>query len=374
MPSRAGWSALVAAVATLVAGRVFGLVELYIFASALFIATVFGVLRVAAPLSALSVTRVARPEVLEVGDDGLAELEVSNTRSWRLPALRLWEAVGDDSGAPIQLAPLRRHRSVSAHYRVPTDRRGVVELGPLRVERTDLLGLARRATFVGRTDSVLVLPRTVDLAFPGLESRGALGEHLRLRAWSTSGTEFHAQREYVPGDDLRRINWKSSARSGELIVRESAREGVRQCVVVLDLATASYADELDVETAVSTAASVVRAAEAAGVATRFLAHGADLRGLSITAQTTHWLATATTTLRTDPLVIGAHSDGLSLVVAITGAHGEAAIDSIRSQCGPDDTVVTVRADATSSDTDRSFAIHGTDLDSVADAWHRLVGR
>ena len=50
------------------------------------------------------------------------------------------------------------------------------------------------------------------------------------------------------------------------------------------------------------------------------------------------------------------------------------IDSIHSQCGPDDTVVTVRADATSSDTDRSFAIHGTDLDSVADAWHRLVGR
>ena len=156
-------------------------------------------------------------------------------------------------------------------------------------ERTDSLGLCRRIVARGRR-RVLVVPERVPLAFLGTGSSGRLGQHLRMKAFGQTGSEFHSQREYTPGDDLRRINWKTSARAGTLIVRETAMEGVQRCVVVLD----TFADEYDdngFERAVTAAASVVAAASAVGIATRLVSPGIDLRGPDVAPHSLRWLAT-----------------------------------------------------------------------------------
>ena len=80
---------------------------------------------------------------------GTATVTATNQGTLRTPWLRLWEPVGRDAGAPMRMAPLRSGASGDATYRIPTDHRGIVELGPLRVERTDHFGLAASGSFVG---------------------------------------------------------------------------------------------------------------------------------------------------------------------------------------------------------------------------------
>jgi hypothetical protein len=128
-------------------------------------------------------------------------------------------------------------------------------------------------------------------AFPqATSSAGRLGENLRMKANAQNGSEFHSQREYAPGDDLRRINWKTTARFGDLIVRETAQEGIRHCTVVLDTMADGY-DEDAFERAVTAAASVVATAAAAGITTRLVAPDIDLRGPDVAPQSMRWLAT-----------------------------------------------------------------------------------
>lgn len=358
MPTRAGWSAALAAAVAFVAGRVFGLVELYMAGTALVTALVVALVSVSRGGRTLTADRVAEPPVAEVGDEARAALTVQNRSVWRTPVLRLWDAVGDDAGVPMRLAPLRRGRHATATYRIPTNQRGIVELGPLRVERTDLLGLARRSAFVGSSSEVVVLPRIVALDFPSLVSSGVIGASLRRRAWAVSGTEFHAHREYVPGDDLRTINWKASARMGDLMVRETERPGLRHCTVVLDRRAAVFTND-SFEVAVSIAASLVNAAQTARTPVHFLADGADLRGVDVAATASRWLATVARGGAAVPTITRA-ADGLAVVVAVSGSDDFLA--SVKAQCGPDDTFAGLRVDADNT------------LEHMSDLWNGLVRR
>jgi uncharacterized protein (DUF58 family) len=375
MLTRHGWATMFAAVAAFVTGRLFGLIELYVFGVALVTVLAGAAAIVRRPLPALQVRRLARPGTVSVGEPARVDIQLANTSSRRVPRLRLWEPVGDRGGAPMQLAPLPAGEVVTAAYRVPSNRRGILRIGPLSAERTDPLGLCTHAQSVAGTGEVLVVPERLPLAFPGLDSRGRLGDHLRMKSWGQSGNEFHSQREYVPGDDLRRINWKSSARTGELIVRETAREGIRHCTVVLDTRDEEYDDGIDsfdaFERAVVAAASIVASSTAAGVATRLVAPGLDLRGPDVAHESLRWLATVSTGDSSVDLGTNPHSDGLGLVVVVTGNAGAASIASVRNASGPDDTITLVTTALTPT-TDTRFAVDGTSLEALQTSWDQLV--
>ncbi len=68
---------------------------------------------------------------------------------------------------------------------------------------------------------------------------------------------FHALREYESGDDLRLIHWRSTARTGTLMVRQQADPSRPNCDIVLDVARSSYRDEEAFESAVEAAASII---------------------------------------------------------------------------------------------------------------------
>ena len=133
--------------------------------------------------------------------------------------------------------------------------RAVVTVGPVRSVRGDPLGLVRRR--LRWTDGVdlYVHPRLVSLDGAAAGVLKDL-EGQATRVISDSDLSFHALRDYVAGDDRRHIHWRSTARTGRLMVRQF--EDTRRTHTAIALATdpADYADADEFEIAVAAASSI----------------------------------------------------------------------------------------------------------------------
>ena len=254
---------------------------------------------------------------------------------------------------------------------MPTARRGLIRTGPLRALRRDVLGLTQRTTTLAGTEEVLIVPHTVGLPFPSVGSSGRLGQHLRMKSWGQTGTEFHSLREYQRGDDIRRINWKASARATSLIVRETALEGIRRCTVVLDTTAAEYFGG-SFEQAVIAAASVTASSAHAGVNTRFATHGVDLRGPDVAANTLRWLATVEPIDEVPELVSmnNGMSEGMGLLVIITGSAQSTAAGQLRASTNQDETLVVVCA--TEYEASSRFIVDATSTEAMIASWTLLI--
>ena len=110
-------------------------------------------------------------------------------------------------------------RGASGEVPLPTQRRAVIELGPLRAVRGDVFGSDPPGRAVAGAPAGLRAPahRAAASSLPGFV-RDLEGEESTKR--TASDLSFHTLREYVPGDDRRFIHWKSTARNGTLQVRE----------------------------------------------------------------------------------------------------------------------------------------------------------
>ena len=176
-------------------------------------------------------------ERLQVGVDGRVDVVVEATSGRRMPTLSVSDAF--DRGrraARFLLAPLEPGEDARAAYRFPTDRRGRFEVGPLRATVTDPFGLASRTRRVLGTEEVIVYPRVHDIMAPpetgGVElDRDMPRAHGRL---DPSG-EFLTLRDYAPGDDLRHVHWRSTARRGRLMMRQNEARRRTPVLVMLDV-------------------------------------------------------------------------------------------------------------------------------------------
>jgi len=150
------------------------------------------------------------------------------------------------------LGPYARHEETVP---LPSLPRGVHSVGPVRYEKTDPVGLVSRVFETGVPVPLMVAPRVTDLSvFAGgltNDLDGATSQQL-----SMSDLAFHALREYVPGDDLRHVHWRSSAKAGELLVRQYHETRRGHVTVLVDPATSSYPRRRDFELAVSVATSI----------------------------------------------------------------------------------------------------------------------
>src|SRR5882757_5102357 len=165
MLTRHGWSAVAAAAAAFVIGRVFGLMELFVLGAGLAVAIVVALVVVRQPMPQVVVQRVVRPSMVAVGEPARVDMQVVNVDRRKTPHLQLWEPVGDNGGAPMQLASLLPNEAASAAYRVPTSRRGLLTVGPLLAHRRDVLGLCSKGTTIAGSDDILIVPQHVHLAF-----------------------------------------------------------------------------------------------------------------------------------------------------------------------------------------------------------------
>lgn len=189
-----------------------------------------------------------------VGDRAVGAIEVTNTADRPLLPAAMELPVGRAT-AVFQLPRMRPQAVHEDLFTIPTHRRAVIVVGPVRSVRQDPLGLLRRQLTWTEPQDLFVHPRTV--ALQG-SSAGFIRdlEGLPTRDLSSADVSFHALRDYVPGDDRRHIHWKTVARTNTLMVRQFEETRRAHLAIALSTNTAEYATESDFELAVSVAASI----------------------------------------------------------------------------------------------------------------------
>lgn len=260
MPTRSGWLVVIGGGAAVAVGRLLALTELYVLGSIALALVVVAVVSVRRGLPRLVVERVIAPPRVHRGGDSRVELRVGNGGRRRSPLLELHDPVAGTVGARMALAPIDagEHRAVS--YRLPTAQRGILDIGPLTATRTDPFGVACRRTEVAGETHLTVLPTVEPLhRLPDAPGRDdPLSGTSRPLLTRPGGGEFASLREYVAGDDLRRVHWPSSARFGDLLVRQEDPPWQGHLTLLLD-ARADRVSPDRFEYAVTAAASIVHA-------------------------------------------------------------------------------------------------------------------
>lgn len=140
-------------------------------------------------------------------------------------------------------------------FAIPTARRAVLTVGPVTSVRADPLSLLRREHDLTEEDLLYVHPRTVRVE----SSAAGLIRDLEgnsVRKLTESDVAFHALRDYVPGDDRRHIHWKTSARSGRLMVRQFEETRRSHLLILLSTRVEDYATDDEFELAISIAGSL----------------------------------------------------------------------------------------------------------------------
>jgi len=251
-----GWALLVGGVVCGVGAATLGYPELIVLALACGLALLIAVAWTAAR-PRLLVMREIQPTRVTVGGPALGLVTVTNRGARPSTALLARERVGDESiDVPLPRLGTRATRSVT--YRLPTGRRGVVAVGPMTITRTDPLGLIRIVQRHGSVETLWVYPRIHPVEPLSAGRRFSLeGPTSDLSPHGT--VSFHALREYVVGDDPRRIHWRSTAHTGTLMVRQFVDTSLPNGLIVLDTRQASYREPAFFEEAVEIAASLVAA-------------------------------------------------------------------------------------------------------------------
>jgi uncharacterized protein (DUF58 family) len=141
----------------------------------------------------------------------------------------------------LPIVRLGANQEVAHRYSLRCQRRGVYEVGPLVAVGSDPLGLSRRARVVATPFELLVHPR-VEVVSDRPLTRQFEDPPIRppvSKPWP-SGLEFYGMREYVPGDDLRRIVWRATARTGRVMVREAEQGITDHITIILDTDRGSH--------------------------------------------------------------------------------------------------------------------------------------
>ena len=269
MPTRAGWSVLIGGVLFTVAGRLFGALEFLVVGVAGVAAVLLAVVVRRIRPSRVAVARQLTPPKVPAGEPARIDLEIVNHATYRTPVIRLHDAVSGSRGVELSLAPIAKDGGrVHGAYRLPTTRRGVLDLGPLRIEDTDGLGLARRSHQIDTRVRLIVHPPIEQLPLRSVPAGDdpLVGDELR-QSLGLSDEEFDGLREYVPGDDLRKIHWPSSARLDELQVRQFRPPRHGRLSIVID--TRPPGDTaVAIDATSSVAGSIANAVLGSGDATR----------------------------------------------------------------------------------------------------------
>ena len=248
-----GWAVLAIMVAAWVIGWQLGWREAMLLAAACLLLIVMSLVFLIGRAT-LQVSVLLQPRRVSVGAPAAGQVSVTNVSPRRMWPIRLELRVGA-AVARFNLPALPGGGHHDELFVIPTTRRAVVPVGPAHTVRGDPLGLMRREVAWTGVTELFVHPRIV-----GLDplSSGLLRdlEGQSSNAVSMSDLAFHALRDYAAGDDRRYIHWRSSARTGQLMVRQFVDTRRIHATVVVDGRPASYASEEEFELALSAAGSI----------------------------------------------------------------------------------------------------------------------
>lgn len=196
-------------------------------------------------------------------------------RRWRpRRAFRISERLDGSDLAPFTIEVGSGPGPTSTAYRVTPVRRGLVNIGPLRMASIPVLGLVDRRRRTPEVHSLIVHPGIVGLSplVPLVGSAQRRAGHPMV-ARPEPDIDPGPLRTYVLGDDVRRIHWPSSARSNELVVRTDDPPIDAVCVIMVD--PRSCGDVDGTERAISLAASILTAQFHGRITTHLVVVGAN---------------------------------------------------------------------------------------------------
>ena len=213
---------------------------------------------------------------LSVGDNLEERIKVLSLGRWPRTALLvedLTDLPGYSSGRVISLGPGANQTWTTSS---PARKRGIYSLGPLRVTTSDPFAMFRAETTFGRSESLIVLPRTFDLPDFTIPAADLSGDSaLKKRAHDLT-PHAASVREYASGDSLSRVHWASTARLGKLMSKEFDLGQASNVWIVADLQSGVQAGELEESTdeyAVSIGASLAKRYLEAGMPVGMIIYG-----------------------------------------------------------------------------------------------------
>jgi uncharacterized protein (DUF58 family) len=216
-----------------------------------------------------------------LGEQVPVRLEIQN--KGRLPVI--WLQVRED--LPFELADastfqkvitLPPHGQAQLEYNLHSRRRGFYPIGPLNLISSDVLGAGGRLLNIGQPDNLTVYPKIIPLSQVRLPSRYPLGTLRHTQPIFEDPSRPSGKRDYTAGDSLRRIDWKASATTGRLLVKQFDPSLALETAIFLGLNAGEYGikdrfddPELAIVVAASLAAWITSKRQAVGLYT----NGAD---------------------------------------------------------------------------------------------------
>jgi len=250
-----GVAALLAGIASLVLGLSLDWLALDLVGLGLLVAVALGAVVVARP-SPLVIDREIQPPRVPKGSPAIAFLTFSNRGRRAVPVTVATQPFGGTNVRTV-IPRLRRGEHGTRAYRLPTTRRGIFDVQPVEVTRRDAFEFFHISRKHAEVERIWVYPRI--LGFRRLPS----GQMRHIEGPSSDASPqgnitFHRLRDYVTGDDLRLVHWRSSARTGKLVVRHNVDTSQPYTVVIFDQRPTKYT-ESSFEEAVDVVASVISA-------------------------------------------------------------------------------------------------------------------
>jgi uncharacterized protein (DUF58 family) len=273
-----GWAALGAALALLVLWAILGDIELVALSFLLVAAVFVGWLTVRRSVAGVTVARRLHPALVSEGDSVTVEL-VAATESKHVRYAVIEDEIKQLGSAQFRIPSLSPGTTYSGVYDVSCHTRGIHEVGPTIVSKTDPFGFIKVGGPVGAIDRLVVYPRTERLTgLPVLRGADPSLQATRAESVRRGGEDFYSLREYQTGDDLRRVHWPSTARRDELMIRQFEAPWEPRALVVVDPRASSYQSPEAFETAIRGAASAIHHFFREGLGANLWA-GGDLTGL-----------------------------------------------------------------------------------------------
>jgi uncharacterized protein (DUF58 family) len=200
----------------------------------------------------LSVQRSFSPAVVSAGHPAMADVRVGNLSSSRTAEANWrdswpWHPYATE---PARLPALQPHgprfagRGSSAlfRYEVTPPRRGVYTVGPMLVDFSDPFGLAEGALVAGASERLTVTPAVTALADGVVSITADEGPTRMMQRRALGGEDDLMTREYRRGDALRRVHWRASAHTGQLMVRQEEQRSHAEARILLDTRLSNYRD------------------------------------------------------------------------------------------------------------------------------------
>jgi len=148
--------------------------------------------------------------------------------------------IGGKRQTVTQLGGKKRELEIPDMLRFPY--RGLYRLGPIELQSYDPFGLIYVTRNIDIDKEVIVYPRALPMPDALLTGAGGRQESaVRPSGRAGESAEFHSIRPYTEGDDLRRVHWKASAHSGNMVVKEYEYRNAGAVQVILDLQQSAHA-------------------------------------------------------------------------------------------------------------------------------------